>query len=52
MEGVEDIPGAALDEGLNWSGESFGQYLDALDARPARHGFSAPSCRMVALRGS
>ena len=34
MEGVEDIPGAALDEGLNWSWESFGQYLDALEARP------------------
>ena len=34
MEGVEDIPGAALDEGLNWSWESFGQYLDALAARP------------------
>src|SRR5438034_1146280 len=34
MEGVEDIPGAALDEGLSWSWESFGQYLDALQARP------------------
>ena len=34
MEGVEDIPGAALDEGLNWSWESFGQYLEALEARP------------------
>ncbi|MGH8733905.1 MAG: amidohydrolase family protein, partial [Burkholderiales bacterium] len=34
MEGVEDIPGAALDEGLNWSWESFGQYLDSLEARP------------------
>ena len=34
MEGVEDIPGAALDEGLKWSWESFGQYLDALEARP------------------
>src|SRR5260221_1775745 len=34
MEGVEDIPGAALDEGLNWSWESFGQYLDALEMRP------------------
>jgi N-acyl-D-aspartate/D-glutamate deacylase len=33
MEGVEDIPGAALDEGLAWSWESFGQYLDALEAR-------------------
>jgi N-acyl-D-aspartate/D-glutamate deacylase len=34
MEGVEDIPGAALHEGLSWSWESFGQYLDALDSRP------------------
>jgi N-acyl-D-aspartate/D-glutamate deacylase len=34
MEGVEDIPGAALHEGLNWSWESFGQYLDALESRP------------------
>ena len=34
MEGVEDIPGAALDEGLAWSWESFGQYLDTLDSRP------------------
>jgi N-acyl-D-aspartate/D-glutamate deacylase len=34
MEGVEDIPGAALHEGLNWGWESFGQYLDALEARP------------------
>ena len=34
MEGVEDIPGAALHEGLKWNWESFGDYLDALDARP------------------
>ncbi len=34
MEGVEDIPGAALDEGLNWSWESFAQYLDVLAAKP------------------
>src|SRR5262245_10224929 len=34
MEGVEDIPGAALDEGLNWSWESFGDYLDSLERRP------------------
>ncbi|HEX2892236.1 N-acyl-D-amino-acid deacylase family protein [Vineibacter terrae] len=34
MEGVEDIPGAALHEGLSWSWESFGDYLDALEARP------------------
>jgi N-acyl-D-aspartate/D-glutamate deacylase len=34
MEGVEDIPGVALHEGLSWAWESFGQYLDALEARP------------------
>jgi N-acyl-D-aspartate/D-glutamate deacylase len=34
MEGVEDIPGTALHEGLRWSWESFGEYLDAIDAHP------------------
>src|SRR5204863_2150787 len=34
MEGVEDIPGAALHEGLQWTWRSFGEYLDALDTRP------------------
>ena len=34
MEGVEDIPGAALHEGLSWQWESFAEYLDALDQRP------------------
>jgi N-acyl-D-aspartate/D-glutamate deacylase len=34
MEGVEDIPGAVLDEGIDWRWESFGQYLDAVEARP------------------
>ena len=34
MEGVEDIPGAALHEGLKWNWESFGDYLDAIDALP------------------
>ena len=33
MEGVEDIPGAALSEGIAWGWESFGEYLDALDGR-------------------
>jgi N-acyl-D-aspartate/D-glutamate deacylase len=32
MEGVEDIPGAALHEGIRWNWESFPQYMDALDA--------------------
>ncbi|MBN8890826.1 MAG: amidohydrolase family protein, partial [Rhodospirillales bacterium] len=34
MEGVEDIPGAALHEGLDWQWESFGEYLTALERRP------------------
>ena len=34
MEGVEDIPGAALAEGIKWDWESFPEYLDALDAMP------------------
>jgi N-acyl-D-aspartate/D-glutamate deacylase len=33
MEGVEDIPGSALHEGIDWQWESFPQYLDALDAQ-------------------
>jgi N-acyl-D-aspartate/D-glutamate deacylase len=31
MEGVEDIPGTALHEGLQWDWTSFPEYLDALD---------------------
>ena len=31
MEGVEDIPGAALSAGIRWSWESFPEYLDMLD---------------------
>ena len=34
MEGVEDIPGAVMHEGLKWEWESFGEYLDALERRP------------------
>jgi N-acyl-D-aspartate/D-glutamate deacylase len=34
MEGVEDIPGVALTEGLAWDWESFPEYLDALERRP------------------
>jgi N-acyl-D-aspartate/D-glutamate deacylase len=34
MEGVEDIPGAALHEGIVWNWESFPQYMDALEAMP------------------
>jgi N-acyl-D-aspartate/D-glutamate deacylase len=34
MEGVEDIPGAALAEGIKWNWETFPQYLDALEQTP------------------
>ena len=34
MEGVEDIPGTALHEGLPWTWESFPQYLDFLETVP------------------
>lgn len=33
MEGVEDIPGAALSEGIEWDWETFPEYLDALAKR-------------------
>ena len=33
MEGVEDIPGTALHEGIQWSWETFPEYLDALASR-------------------
>ena len=34
MEGVEDIPGSALAEGIQWQWETFPEYLDALEATP------------------
>ena len=34
MEGVEDIPGTALHEGIDWEWESFPEYLDALERKP------------------
>jgi N-acyl-D-amino-acid deacylase len=33
MEGVEDIPGTVLSEGMDWTWESFPEYLDALDKK-------------------
>jgi N-acyl-D-aspartate/D-glutamate deacylase len=33
MEGVEDIPGTALAEGMTWGWETFPEYLDTLDRR-------------------
>ena len=34
MEGVEDIPGTALHEGINWGWETFPEYLDRIDSIP------------------
>lgn len=34
MEGVEDIPGAALTEGMKWDWETFPEYLDAIERLP------------------
>ena len=53
MEGVEDIPGTALAEGMNWNWETFGEYLDEVErtarvldvASPrARTARCAPTC--------
>jgi N-acyl-D-aspartate/D-glutamate deacylase len=34
MEGVEDIPGVVLAEGLEWNWKSFPEFMDVLDGRP------------------
>ena len=34
MEGVEDIPGAAMVEGITWGWETFPEYLDVLERMP------------------
>src|SRR3954454_7385460 len=44
MEGVEDIPGAALHEGLPWDWHSIADYLDALERRPHDIDFAAQVC--------
>lgn len=33
MEGVEDIPGSALTEGISWGWESYPEYLDVIGSR-------------------
>ncbi len=33
MEGVEDIPGSAMTDGIDWQWESFPEYLDAVGGR-------------------
>ncbi len=34
MEGVEDIPGSAMTEGITWDWTTFPEYLDALESQP------------------
>ena len=50
MEGVEDIPGTALYEGLRWEWESFPEYLEALE-RQTRTIDVAAHVPHAALRG-
>ncbi|MCU1460091.1 MAG: dan [Acidimicrobiales bacterium] len=44
MEGVEDIPGAALHEGLPWDWGSIDEYLDALERREHDIDFATQVC--------
>jgi len=48
MEAVEDIPGAAMHEGIEWEWESFPEFLDALDKRrfAADIGTQMPHCAL------
>ena len=50
MEGVEDIPGSALSEGIQWDWESFPEYLDAIERLPHSLDFAA-QVPHSALRG-
>ncbi len=50
MEGVEDIPGTALHEGITWDWESFPEYLDALAGEPKAIDLAA-QVPHAALRG-
>tara|TARA_R110000824_G_scaffold390760_5_gene587633 strand:- start:5990 stop:7717 length:1728 start_codon:yes stop_codon:yes gene_type:complete len=55
MEAVEDIPGAAMHEGIKWEWESFPEFLDALDKRSyaADIGTQMPHCALrVYVMGS
>ena len=45
MEGVEDIPGTVLSEGVKFNWESFPDYLDALGSMTPRRRRRRPSCR-------
>jgi N-acyl-D-aspartate/D-glutamate deacylase len=44
MEGVEDLPGTVLHEGLTWTWESIQEYLDAVESAPHDIDFAAQVC--------
>ncbi|MCB9760809.1 MAG: amidohydrolase family protein [Alphaproteobacteria bacterium] len=48
MEGVEDIPGAAMHEGIQWEWEQFPEFMDALEKRPHAidYGVQVPHCAL------
>jgi hypothetical protein len=50
MEGVEEIPGIVLEEGLDWGWRSFPDYLDRLAARSYASPPPADSYRGLAAR--
>jgi len=58
MEGVEDIPGSALAEGIDFRWETFDEYLDALDETPrsmdvgAQLPHAALRCYVMGERGA
>jgi N-acyl-D-aspartate/D-glutamate deacylase len=51
MEGVEDIPGAALAEGVKFNWQSFGDYLDVLERHAAQPGLPGPGAARPAAHG-
>jgi len=50
MEAVEDIPGAAMHEGIEWDWETFPEFMSALERRPHAIDFGAqvPHCALRA----
>ena len=50
MEGVEDIPGAALSAGIEWEWETFPEYLDAVDAPPKLFDVARPGAARRSTR--
>lgn len=50
MEAVEDIPGAAMHEGIQWEWETFPEFMDALERREHAidYGLQVPHCALRA----